>query len=65
MDVGNKDCKTYVNTGNSHSTHSPGIALELYNQAMSLQFQITGHINKDTALCMTKIASIYYKFGDL
>ncbi len=39
-------------------------AFEFYSQCINSLLQITGPMSKDVASCISKLASIQFKFGD-
>lgn len=65
MEIANKDCRTYIQSGKVHINSQPDMAAQLLSQGMNILFQISGPKNLETASCMSKLSSVHFKFGDL
>ena len=66
LKVQNQDTRSLLSQANqAYKEQNMEKAFELYSQAINLLLQITGPMNKDLATCISKIASIQFKTGDL
>lgn len=65
IDIVNYDYKTFINT--AKSALKEGYyeqAFEYLNQAINVNLQIAGPINKEAVTCLSKLSNIHFKFGD-
>ena len=52
---------------NAKQTYKQGVfdkSFEYYSSSINSLLQITGPLNKELAACISKLASIQFKFGD-
>ena len=65
VDIVNYDYKNFIS--NAKSAMKEGYyeqAFEFLNQAININLQIAGPINKEAATCLSNLAQIHFKFGD-
>lgn len=65
FDIVNLDYKNLMN--NAKSALKEGYyeqAFEFLNQAININLQIAGPVNKEAAACLSKLSNIHFKFGD-
>ena len=65
LEMSNADYKTFIN--NAKSAMKEGYyeqAFEFVNQAINVNLQVAGPINKEAATCLSMLASIHFKFGE-
>lgn len=65
IEIVNLDYKAFMN--NAKNALKDGYyeqAFEYLNQAININLQIAGPINKEAALCLAKLSNIHFKFGD-
>lgn len=66
IEIANYDFRIFIN--GAKSAIDEGYydqAFELLNQAININLQISGPINKEAATCLSMLASIHFKFGEI
>jgi tetratricopeptide (TPR) repeat protein len=65
IDISNYDYKTFINSAKAAIREGYfEQAFEFLNQAININLQISGPINKEAATCLSMLANIHYKFGE-
>ena len=65
LEVTNTDFNSFIN--NAKSAMKEGFyeqAFEFVNQAINVNLQVAGPINKEAATCLSMLANIHFKFGE-
>ena len=65
IEVANIDFKNFIN--NAKSAMKEGYyeqAFEFVNQAINVNLQVAGPINKEAATCLSMLSNIHFKFGE-
>ncbi|CAI2365697.1 unnamed protein product [Moneuplotes crassus] len=65
FEIVNLDYKNFI--GTAKAALKDGFydqAFEFYNQAININLQVSGPINKEAVICLSQLANIHFKFGD-